>query len=73
MQENRRITADSGYDKAAGGLNAAAGAVALGSLPFGPPGWVVGGIAAGGLGLASIFVGGLDDNDTADLDPRLIA
>ena len=67
------FTADSGYDKAAGGLNAAAGAVALGSLPFGPPGWVVGGIAAGGLGLASIFVGGLDDNDTADLDPRLIA
>jgi hypothetical protein len=65
------FTAESGYDQAAGGLEAAAGAVAIGSLFFGPPGWVVGGLLSGGLGIASIIVGGGDDNDTADIDSRL--
>lgn len=65
------FTADSGWDKAAGGLAAAAGAVAIGSAFFGPPGWVVGGLVSGALGIASIFVGGGDDNETASIDDRL--
>lgn len=65
------FTADSGWDKAAGGLAAAAGAVAIGSAFFGPPGWVVGGLISGALGIASIFVGGGDDNQTAPMDDRL--
>lgn len=65
------FTADSGWDKAAGGLAAAAGAVAIGSAFFGPPGWVVGGLISGTLGIASIFVGGGDDNQTAPMDDRL--
>lgn len=65
------FTADSGWDKAAGGLAAASGAVAVGSVFFGPPGWVVGGLISGALGIASIFVGGADDNATAPIDDRM--
>ena len=63
------FTADSGWDKAAGGLSAAAGAVAIGSLWFGPPGWIIGGIASGILGIASIIVGGQDDIGEHDREP----
>jgi hypothetical protein len=65
------FTAESGYDQAAGGLTAAAGAVALGSAFFGPPGWVVGGLVSGALGITAIFVGDGDKNQTADIDSRL--
>ncbi len=62
-------TADSGWDRAAGGLSVAAGAVAIGSLWFGPPGWIVGGVVSGVLGLASIVVGSQDDIGEHDREP----
>ncbi len=65
------ITGETGYDRAGGWIGAAGGAVAVGSLFFGPPGWVVGGIISGALGVTSVLVSGADDNRTAELDPRM--
>jgi hypothetical protein len=65
------IHADSTHDRVAAGLNVAAGAVAVGSAFFGPPGWVVGGLIAGGLSVAAFFVGGGDDNATLGIDERM--
>ena len=66
------ITGETGYDRAGGWLGAASGAVGVGSLFFGPPGWVVGGLASGALGIASVVVGGSDDDRTAAMDPRMM-
>lgn len=65
------FTADSGFDQAAGGLTAAAGAVAIGSTFFGPPGWVVGGLLSASLQITAILVAGGDENETASIDERL--
>lgn len=65
------FTADSTRGKVAGGLGAASGAVALGSLWFGPPGWLLGGLISGGLGIASFLVGREDPHRTEPLDDRL--
>lgn len=66
------ITGKTGYDRAGGWLGAAGGAVGVGSLFFGPPGWVVGGLVSGALGIASVVVSGADDNRTAAMDPRML-
>ncbi len=65
------FTADSGWEKASGGLAAAAGAVAIGSAFFGPPGWIVGGLISGALGIASVIVGDGGKSETAAIDDRL--
>jgi hypothetical protein len=65
------FTADSGWDRAAGGLSAAAGAVGLGSAFFGPPGWVVGGAISAVLGISAVLVEGGDAKETAPIDPRM--
>ncbi len=65
------FTADTTRGKVSGGLSAAAGAVALGSAWFGPPGWVFGGLISGGLTIASVLVGQEDQRRTADIDERL--
>jgi len=64
-------TAQSGHDRAAGVLNATAGAVAIGSVFFGPPGMLIGGLLSGGLSVAALLVGRGDDHDTAPIDERL--
>lgn len=60
------FTADSGYDKAAGGLTAASG-VALAATPFFPPA-AIGAIILGG---AAYFVSRGDENNTAAIDERV--
>lgn len=68
------FNAESGYDKAAGGLTATAGAVGTVSAFLGPPGWIIGGITAGVLSLAAFIVGKQDDigeDHTEPLDSRL--
>ncbi len=64
--------ADNGYDRAAAGLNVAAGSVAITSAFLGPPGWVIGGLVSGGLTLASFFVAAGDANQTSGIDPRML-
>ena len=66
------VHAETGTDMVAGGLGALSGAVGVGALFFGPPGWVVGGLASGALGIASVVVGGSDDDRTAAMDPRMM-
>ncbi len=64
------LTADDGWGRAAGGLNAVAGAVMFGSAFGGPPGWVFGGLIAGGLSVTAVFVGNGGKNDTVSVDDR---
>lgn len=65
------ITGETAHDRAGGWIGAAGGAVGVGSLFFGPPGWVVGGLVSGALGITSVLVSGADDNRTAPMDPRM--
>ncbi len=51
---------DTGSQRTAGALNTAAGAIAIGSAFFGPPGWIVGGLVSGTLGLIALGIGNND-------------
>lgn len=51
---------DTGSERTAGALNTAAGAIAIGSAFFGPPGWIVGGLVSGTLGLIALGIGNND-------------
>ena len=65
------FTADTTTGKVSGGLAAASGAALITGAFFGPPGWVIGGIASGVLGLASAVVGaseGVSRSHTEPLD-----
>ena len=65
------LTGATAHDRAGGWIGAAGGAVGVGSLFFGPPGWVVGGLVSGALGITSVIVSGADDNRTAAMDQRM--
>lgn len=65
------LNAEDGWGRAAGALNASAGAIAFGSAFFGPPGWIAGGLLAGSLSIAAVFVGNGGQHDTAGIDERL--
>lgn len=66
------LNAETEDEKVSAGLTTAAGVVGVGSLFFGPPGWLVGGLISGGLSLLAWEV---DKNaalhTTAGLDDRL--
>ena len=59
----------SGSQRTAGALNTAAGAIAIGSAFFGPPGWIVGGLVSGTLGLIALGIG----NNDAEREARKTA
>ena len=66
------VMGETAHDRAGGWIGAAGGAVGVTSLFFGPPGWVVGGLVSGALGLTSVIVSGADDNRTAPMDQRML-
>lgn len=54
------LITEEGSARTAGAINTAAGAIAIGSAFFGPPGWIIGGVVSGTLGLIALSIGNND-------------